>query len=208
MLLHFIAGRLATRADIATIVLLFFAYSFMGYVMECIVLTAEKKRLVVNRGFTKHLPFCIIYGFGALVGYALLSPLSDNLVLLFLVGAVCATGFEYFTAQLQIRMFGSFWWDYTGKRFNYKGILCLESTIGWGIVALFIIRLLHVNVTGLIARVPVQFAAPIAALLVTAYVADFAFSAREASITKQRAAQQAELQLVECPEEMREELPH
>ena len=40
-------------------------YSFLGYLLECIVLSAEYKRPVVDRGFG-HGPFCVIYGFGAL----------------------------------------------------------------------------------------------------------------------------------------------
>ena len=43
----------------------FFMYSFLGYLLECIVLSAEYKRPVVDRGFG-HGPFCVIYGFGAL----------------------------------------------------------------------------------------------------------------------------------------------
>lgn len=190
MLLHFMAQRLGTPANLATMILLFFTYSFLGYVMECIVLTAEKKHVVINRGFVRHLPFCIIYGFGALFGYALLSPLADNLVLLFLVGALAATAFEYFTAQLQLRLFGSFWWDYTNKPFNYKGILCLESTLGWGVVALLIVRLIHHNIAGGIASIPREIAWPLALVLVTVYLLDFALSARQARIAKQRQLQE------------------
>lgn len=181
---HIVAARLGVGPSLHTVVLLFFAYSFLGYIMECIVLTAEKKEVVVNRGFARHMPFCIIYGFGALVGYMVLRPISHNLVLLFVVGALCATAFEFFVAQLQLRMFGDFWWDYTNKRFNYKGMLCLQSTLGWGIVALIIIRLLHGNLAQGLQRIPAQFAMPLAFLLVVAYVFDFFVSAREARYKK------------------------
>lgn len=80
-------------------------------------------------------PFCIIYGFGAMLGYALLRPFAGNYVVLYVVGAVAATAFEYLTALLMLRLFGTFWWDYTNKPFNYRGIICLESTLGWGLVS-------------------------------------------------------------------------
>ena len=51
----------------------FFLYSFMGWIMECIVIRREKGKWE-NRGFA-HLPFCIIYGFGAMLGFAVLRPL-------------------------------------------------------------------------------------------------------------------------------------
>lgn len=125
-------GTIFYTAPVAPHVLInaFFLYSFLGWVMECIVIRREKGRWE-NRGFA-HLPFCIIYGFGAMLGFALLRPFSGNYVLLYLVGAVLATLFEYLTARLMLRLFGTFWWDYTNKPFNYKGILCLESTLGWG----------------------------------------------------------------------------
>ena len=133
-------GTIFYTAPVAPHVLInaFFLYSFLGWVMECIVIRREKGRWE-NRGFA-HLPFCIIYGFGAMLGFALLRPFSGNYVLLYLVGAVLATLFEYLTARLMLRLFGTFWWDYTNKPFNYKGILCLESTLGWGLIALLLRR--------------------------------------------------------------------
>lgn len=90
-------GTIFYTAPVAPHVLInaFFLYSFLGWVMECIVIRREKGRWE-NRGFA-HLPFCIIYGFGAMLGFALLRPFSGNYVLLYLVGAVLATLFEYLT---------------------------------------------------------------------------------------------------------------
>ena len=93
-------GTIFYTAPVAPHVLInaFFLYSFLGWVMECIVIRREKGRWE-NRGFA-HLPFCIIYGFGAMLGFALLRPFSGNYVLLYLVGAVLATLFEYLTVLL------------------------------------------------------------------------------------------------------------
>ena len=54
----------------------FFLYSFLGWCMECVVIRREKGAWE-NRGFVKS-PFCIIYGFGAMLGYALLRPFSGS----------------------------------------------------------------------------------------------------------------------------------
>ena len=79
-------GTIFYTAPVAPHVLInaFFLYNFLGWVMECIVIRREKGRWE-NRGFA-HLPFCIIYGFGAMLGFALLRPFSGNYVLLYLVG--------------------------------------------------------------------------------------------------------------------------
>ena len=205
MLIGMVAARLAVRPSIATLVLVFFAYSLLGFIMECIVLSIEKKRLVIDRGFCIHLPFCIIYGFGALIGYAVLSPLKDTWLPLFLVGAIGATAFEYLVARMQMRLFGDFWWDYANKPFNYKGILCLESTAGWGIIALFIIKFLHGAVVRTVSQIPAGPATLLAMALVLAYALDFTFSARVAR-RKARAEEvlpaDAEMGGVQIPGEM------
>ena len=165
----------------------FFLYSFLGWVMECIVIRREKG-VWENRGFTK-LPFCIIYGFGAMLGFALLRPFSGNLALLYLVGAVLATAFEYLTALVMLRLFGSLWWDYRNKPFNYKGILCLESTLGWGIIACLLFVCLHRWVFAAVALIPHQLGQALALVLLFAYGADFALSARRAYLAGQSRAE-------------------
>ena len=149
----------------------FFIYSFMGWVMECIVIRREKG-FWENRGFAR-VPFCIIYGFGAMLGYLLLKPFSHNYFLLYLVGAVCATAFEYLTARLMLRLFGTFWWDYTNKPFNYKGILCLESTLGWGVIAVFLFAFMHKFVVGVSLAMPRTVGLMMAVVLSFVYAVDF-----------------------------------
>ncbi|MDL2324749.1 putative ABC transporter permease [Ruminococcaceae bacterium OttesenSCG-928-A16] len=188
-LLKTVAAHVGVVPKPAYIVIMFFCYSLIGYCLECVVLTVDNRKLTIDRGFVRHLPFCIIYGFGGIIGFALLRPFAGNWLLLFVTGALCATAFEYFTAQLQLRIFGSFWWDYTEKPFNYKGILCLESTLGWGIVALIIVNVLHRNLAGLVQQIPLHIATPVAFILLAAYVLDFIVSARVA--TQQKHAQAA-----------------
>lgn len=185
MFADIITSRLSMRPDPAAIILVFFIYSFVGYIVECLVLSAQYKRLVIDRGFVIHLPFCIIYGFGAMVGYALLQPLADTWLILFVVGAIGATVFEFAVARLQIFIFGDFWWDYTEKPLNYKGILCLESTLGWGLAAWLVVKVLHRFLVHMVSLIPEMLRAPLATLLVVAYVGDFIISARVAARRKQ-----------------------
>ena len=142
----------------------FFFYSFFGWVMECIVIRRERG-IWENRGFV-HLPFCIIYGFGAMLGFVVLRPLARSYPLLFLVGAILATVLEYITGRLMLHLFGRLWWDYSGKPFNYQGIVCLESTIGWGIISvlLFAVLILALGVVVVIQGIRKLLAKPAAAV--------------------------------------------
>ena len=65
--------------------------------------------------------FCIIYGFGAIGANLLLSPLADSAVKLYMAAMIMATIMELITARAMIRLFGSFWWDYSMKKFELQG---------------------------------------------------------------------------------------
>ena len=156
----------------------FFLYSFLGWAMECCIIRREKG-VWENRGFARS-PFCIVYGFGAMLGYAALRPLADNALLLFFAGALGASGFEYLTARAMVRLFGDFWWDYSHKRFQYKGILCLESTAGWGALLVVLILWLHRAVFRLVLALPERAGWALALVLSGVYLVDFAVSVRRA----------------------------
>lgn len=149
----------------------FFLYSFLGWVMECIVIRREKG-IWENRGFAR-LPFCIIYGFGAMLGFFLLKPFSERYLALYIVGALAATVFEYLTAKLMLHLFGELWWDYTHKKWNYKGILCLESTLGWGLIAVLLFVFLHRAVFEAVMLLPQGIGTLLAVVLLVSYASDF-----------------------------------
>ena len=155
----------------------FFLCSLLGYVLECIVLTYENRTPVLNRGFG-HGPFCIIYGFGAIGANLLLSPLAGSPVKLYLAAMIMATFMELVTARAMIRLFGSFWWDYSKKKFNYKGIICLESSLGWGLLGIVYFRFLNGFPLHLAGYVPQRFEKRMAVILVLFYLIDFIYCLR------------------------------
>jgi len=172
---HILYDGLYTWADAVNA---FFLYSFCGWIMECIVIRRETG-VWENRGFV-HLPLCIIYGFGAMAGYVILRPVSYSYLLIYVFGALLATTFEYLTGRLMLRLFGRFWWDYSYKRFNYHGMLCLESTAGWGLIAVLLFALIHRMVFGIVTRLNHRSASVLAVLLFFVYTVDFVYSARAA----------------------------
>lgn len=151
----------------------FFIFSFLGWVMECIVIRKEKGYWE-NRGFAKQ-PFCVIYGFGVFAACILFKPLEHNYIALYIAGAIGATIFEYITAVAMQKLFGEVWWDYTHKKFNYKGVLCLESTIGWGFVALFVFGFLNRAVSRLVMSWDKRLTMVLGVVLCTSYFIDFSY---------------------------------
>lgn len=149
----------------------FFIYSFLGWIMECIVIRIQLGRWE-NRGFAR-LPFCVIYGFGVFFALILFKPIENNYVALYFVGAIAATIFEYLTAMVMLKLFGKIWWNYDHLPFNYKGIICLESTLGWGVVALLVFGFLNNVLQSLVTKINPGIATAIGGALLVMYILDF-----------------------------------
>lgn len=137
-------------SDIYHLIAAFILYSMLGWLVESIYMSICNKK-ITNRGFAKG-PFCPIYGFGAVIGYIILSPLAGHYVALYFAGAIIATVFEFLVGKLMIKVLGDLWWDYNEKPFNYKGIICLESTLAWGVYALIIIGFLNGKIVSAIDK--------------------------------------------------------
>lgn len=165
-------GKQLLGSDVYHLFAAFLIYSVMGWCVESIYMSICNKR-PTNRGFGRG-PYCPIYGFGGVVGYIILSPLKDRYVALYLCGALVATTFEFLVGITMRRIFGELWWDYNEKPFNYKGIICLESTAAWGVYALIIIQLLNDKVNGFIDRYSERTVVLLSLAVALAVVVDYA----------------------------------
>ena len=164
-------NRIIFGIDGYEVVMWFLAYSMMGWLVESIYMSFCNHK-ITNRGFAKG-PFCPIYGFGALTVFFILRPYSDNSILLFFLGSFLATTLEFLTALVMKRIFGEIWWDYHEKPFNYRGIICLESSIAWGFYTLFLFMFLQNIVAAFVAMIPVRAGRAIGNLILIGYIMDF-----------------------------------
>lgn len=152
----------------------FVVYSMLGWLVESIYMSFCNRK-ITNRGFAKG-PFCPIYGFGAVFGYLILSPLRGQYIKLYLAGAILATTFEYLVGIGMIRFLGKLWWDYNEKPFNYKGIICLESTLAWGFYAIGIVQFLQKVVSQAIDAVDMNIGIPLIKVILFIAAVDYFFS--------------------------------
>ena len=151
----------------------FVMYSFFGWVSESVYMSICNRKLT-NRGFMFG-PFCPIYGVGALCIYFILRPFSSNVVALYIAGALLATAFEYVVARLMQFIFGDVWWDYNDKPFNYKGVLCLESSIAWGVYTVLMFKFLHEIVNNIISRYSYQRGVMLGTVVIIIMAIDMTF---------------------------------
>ena len=121
--------------------LFFFLYCFLGWVWESCYVSA-KRRQWVNRGFL-HGPMLPIYGTGAVIILLATIPVRDSLWLVFLLGMLAATALEYVTGAAMEALFKVRYWDYSDKKFNINGYICLGSSIAWGFLTIFMTEVIH-----------------------------------------------------------------
>lgn len=120
------------------LLLLLFAYAFLGWVMETVVATIKEKGYR-NRGFATG-PFCFIYGIAGTTLTVFLQDLKGDLFFLFLGSALIATAIEWIAGKFLERMNLQRWWDYTNMRFNFNGYICLRYSVLWGILGVLAVR--------------------------------------------------------------------
>ena len=117
---------------------IFFVWSFLAWMAETAVATFKEKDFK-NRGFVSG-PFCFIYGFTGVLLTVFLQELQQNTFFLFLGCCVIATAVEWYAGKLLARMKQKKWWDYSGKRWNFDGYICLQYSLLWGLLGFFVVR--------------------------------------------------------------------
>lgn len=111
---------------------LFFTYSFFAWTAETLAATIREKGFR-NRGFASG-PFCFIYGVTAVILTVFLQDLRQQPFFLFLGCSVIATVVEWVTGKLLEKMKRKKWWDYSGKKWNFGGYICLQYSVIWGLL--------------------------------------------------------------------------
>ncbi|NBH26472.1 hypothetical protein D3Z60_11765 [Lachnospiraceae bacterium] len=156
----------------------FYFYCFFGWIFESTYVSA-KSRKFVNRGFMRG-PFLPIYGSGAIMMLVVSMPFQDNILLTYIAGCIGATALELATGVIMEALFKVRYWDYSSQKFNYKGHICLSSTIAWGFLTILMTGFLHRGVEKVILAIP-YMAVTVITMVVTVYIIiDFTLSFKAA----------------------------
>lgn len=116
--------------------LLFISYAFLGWCMEVTCKFIQYKKFI-NRGFLIG-PYCPIYGWGALAITILLKRYMEEPLVLFVMSTLICSIIEYLTSYFMEKKYHARWWDYSNKKFNINGRICLETLIPFGILGVAI----------------------------------------------------------------------
>jgi len=127
--------------NVFTYFMLFFTYAILGWIIETTLVSIEKRKFV-NRGFLIG-PYCPIYGFGGLAITILLKNYTKDPIVLFLMAVIICGILEYFTSYIMEKIFKARWWDYSAKKYNINGRICLETVVPFGILGCLVMYVLN-----------------------------------------------------------------
>ena len=160
--------------NICYIFLLFIIYSFLGWVVEVINFLLHDKRFI-NRGFLIG-PYCPIYGVGLILITSFLKEYTDSYLVVFVMSMFICMVLEYFTSYVMEKLFNARWWDYSSRRFNINGRICLETTIPFGLGGMFIMYIVNPLIEKSLLLLSKNVLIIIAIILMVIFVTDLIIS--------------------------------
>lgn len=116
------------------ILLDFIFFSIIGYIGELIYCFLNKRK----SGKALYGPWCPLYGLGGLLIISVLSRFESNILLVYVVGVLVSSFTEYFVSLVLEVIFDARWWDYSFKKFNLNGRICLENSLLFGVLAVIV----------------------------------------------------------------------
>lgn len=162
--------------SICIYILLFFLYSFCGWLLEVICKLVDQHKFI-NRGFLIG-PYCPVYGFGALSITFLLQKYVNDIITLFIMTMIVCSILEYLTSYYLEKIFKTRWWDYSNYRFNINGRICLETMVPFGLFGLFIMYISNPLFLSWINKMPISIIYFLSFFLTTILIIDIIFSYR------------------------------
>ena len=152
------------------LVWIFIIYAFIGWCTEVSYAALDIGKFV-NRGFLNG-PYCPIYGCGVVIVVAILTPLKENLLILFAGSFLLTSVLEYITGYILEKVFHNKWWDYSDKPFNIKGYVCLKFSIYWGLACTFIMDIIHPIIYAAIRFIPFVLGVVLLSIIMCVFAAD------------------------------------
>lgn len=156
----------------------FYLYCIFGWCFESAYVSLKQLR-PVNRGFLKG-PWLPLYGSGAVLVLLITMPFDQHPVAVYLAGLIGATLLELVTGEAMVRLFKVRYWDYSNQHFQYKGHICLSSSIVWGFFSVMMVYVVQPQVERFVFWLNSEFVSVMTFLITVCMVYDFAGAFRKA----------------------------
>lgn len=145
-------------------------YAFLGWIAE-VLYVLVRERSLQNRGFLTG-PTVPIYGFGAIALILLVLPYVSNPFLVFLASVLITSTLEFVTHLVLDKLFHIKLWDYSTRRFNLWGRICLENSLLFGLLGVLLIYVIHPVLARVLVAIPHDVAIAVAWALIGILLVD------------------------------------
>lgn len=163
--------------DFYTGFFIFICGCVLGVVTETLWCLFKNGRLESRKGLV-YGPFNLVYGFGSLWMTLIYMPFREiPAVVLFVIGALTGSFWEYICSFLQEKLFGSVSWDYSELTANLHGRISLKYSLFWGILSVLWIKALLPGLCRVFAFLPERTVRPVSFILLVFIVFDSLISA-------------------------------
>lgn len=153
------------------LIALFLIYSFIGWIVEVSAFLIQDHKFV-NRGFLIG-PVVPIYGTGGILITILLTKYQSDPIVLFCMAVVVCSILEYLTSYIMEKIFKTRWWDYSNKKFNINGRICLSNLILFGIMGLVMVYLINPFLINILNKIDPILLKCVVSILMVLFVIDF-----------------------------------
>ena len=154
--------------------LLFMIYSIAGWILEVTCKYIDYKKFI-NRGFLIG-PYCPIYGYGAVLITLFLYKYQEDPLVLFIMTVVACGILEYLTSWCMEKLFKARWWDYSSRKFNLNGRVCLGTLVPFGVFGMILTYITNPFLIGLLSKLNPNILNIIAVVIFIIYMIDYVIS--------------------------------
>lgn len=138
----------------------FIIYSIAGYIIET-SFAFVRYGVIESRQSFLYGPFCSIYGVGAVIMILFLQYFKKNGFTLFVGGFLIGSVTEYLVSLIGEWILHVKWWDYSNMPLNINGRICFYYSIFWGILAIFLMKVIQPHIRNFIAYILKKFSGKI-----------------------------------------------
>ncbi len=158
-----------------TLFSLFMFYSILGYIVEIICCSIYNKKIILNRGFLIG-PYLPIYGVSCIAMDLLLVKYEDDLIVLAIMSMLICSIIEFVTSYILEKIFKVRWWDYSQRRFNIEGRICLFNSFLFGLGGLLLVRVINPFIKSIILGFSKTWVIIISLIIMLLFITDIVIS--------------------------------
>ncbi|MBE6161525.1 MAG: hypothetical protein E7158_04860 [Firmicutes bacterium] len=146
---------MSKRKELITdIIWLFIIGGLLGYAIE-VLYYFIKNGVWINKQGLLYGPFKPIYGLGTmLITFVFKKIKSKNFFIIFILGTVLGSAYEYLLSVFQEYVLHTSTWNYSSFNYNLNGRIYLPYCFCWGIVSLIWIKLCYPPIKKIINKIP------------------------------------------------------